>query len=345
MGQALTHRRGGPGAELTGTQKVAVLLMALGEEASSQVTRSLPPEDVETISFEIARLGRVEPTVVNAVLKEWQETERAAFSLAEGGTDYAKRILVKAFGEQKASQIFKRIEAQLSQTLILGPLQRADARQIAAFIRNEHPQTMALVLAYLPSRQTSDVLREIPSELGSEILLRMARMEKVLPDVLQVVERILGADTKVTFQGSTLTTGGPEAVASVLNELSGSLEKELLDGLARQDQELSRQIKELMFVFEDIVRLDDDTITRILREVENRTIALALKVASEELKERILGGLTARARGALLEEMEFLGPVRMREVEEAQSEVVSTIRAMEEAGQITISGGDDVMVA
>ncbi len=344
MGSGLVLHRPSSSMELTGPRKVAILLMALGEEASSEITKSLPPEDVEAISYEIARMDRVDPGVVQAVLEEWRQTEEAAQFVAEGGTEYARRVLVKAFGEPRATQILKRVQAQMSETLTLGTLQKADPRQVAAVLRPEHPQTMALVLAHLPRRQTADVLRELSPEVGSRVLYRMARMEKVLPDVLQLVERVMGSETQVSFSGSSHKSGGPEAVAGVLNELTGGLDKDLLDRMAQVDAELSRSIKDLMFVFEDILRLDDTAVARLLREVETKDLALSLKVASDDLKSKIMAAMTGRAREALNEEMEFLGPVRVRDVEEAQGRVVGAVRQLDEDGEIVIGGGDDVLV-
>ncbi|TVP45372.1 MAG: flagellar motor switch protein FliG [Gemmatimonadales bacterium] len=344
MGTALTLQRPAGTAELSGARKVAILLMALGEEASSEITRTLPPEDVEAISFEIARLDRVDPAVMEAVLKEWKETETAAQFVAEGGQEYARRILVKAFGEQKANQILKRIEAQISETLTLAPLQKADPRQVAAVLRQEHPQTVALALAHLPARQTAGVLKEMSPELGTQVLFRMARMEKVLPDVLQLVERVLGSGTQISFTGNSMSSGGPEAVAGILNELASGLDRDLLDRMAGMDAELSGSIRDLMFVFEDVIRLDEQAMTRLLREVDTREMALALKVVSDPLREKMLAAMTGRARDALLEEMEFLGPVRVRDVEEAQGRVVAIVRQLEDDGEITLAGAADVLV-
>lgn len=325
---------------------MAILLMALGEESAASITRALSPEEMESISYEIARLERVDPSLVDAVLREWRETEQAAHFVAEGGTDYARRLLVKSFGEARANQILKRVETQLAETLTLAPLKKADARQVAGLIRHEHPQSMALIIAHLPPRQAGEVLRELPPDMGSRILFRMARMEKVLPDVLQVLERVLSASTQLSFAESSLVSGGPVAVANILNQLVGDMDRQLLDGMAGIDAELAQTIKELMFVFEDILRLDDQAVSRILREVDTKEMAMALKVASESLREKVLGGMTGRARDALLEEMEFLGAVRMKEVEEAQGRIVATVRALEEAGEVVIRGGeDDVMVA
>ncbi len=344
MSTALARREDLEPAPLTGRQKVAVLLMALGEEASAEVTKNLSPDEVEAISFEIARMEKVDPATVESVLLEWQHTEQAAFSLAQGGVDFARRILEQAFGPARASQVLKRIEAQLHHHVSLTHLRNADVQQLSALMRNEYPQTIALILAFLDPSQTAAVLKEIDPVVGADILLRIARMEKVMPDVLRIIEDSVGADSDLSIAGDGSVAGGPEAVADVLNLVSAGAEKELLENVAEIDLELSEQIKNLMFVFEDIIKLEDRGVTRLLRDVDSRELAVALKVASDELREKILGSMSTRARDALLEEMEFLGPVRISDVEAAQSNIVKLARALEEAGEIVIGGGDDMVV-
>lgn len=331
-------------AELSGRQKVAIVLMAAGEEASAEITKSLSPEEVEAISFEIARMDRVDPHVVEGVLEEWQHTERAAFSLAQGGVDYAKRILEKAFGSQKASQVLKRIESQLHDHINMINFQNADPAQLTAVIRNEHPQIISVLLAFLDPDQTAAVIKGFDTRLGSDILLRMARMEKIHPEALKVIEASLGSESDLSMGGEGSKAGGPQAVAEILNRTPAGLEKELMDAIHNGDPELADRVKDLMFVFEDIVNLDDTAITRVLRDVETRELALALKVASDELKDRLLGTLSTRAREALQEEIEFLGPVRVSDVETAQSNIVRTVRTLDEAGEIVMGATDDMVV-
>jgi flagellar motor switch protein FliG len=334
------------GEELSGPRKAAILLLALGEDASSRIARHLSPEEVEALSLEIARLDRVDPAEVEKVMEDWGETERTASLVADGGTDFARRILTKAFGSERAEKALSRIEVQLRESLPLVPLQKADPQQVAGLIRNEHPQTIALVLANLDSRQAGFILKELDSRVAASILIRMAKVDKVLPEVLRVIERILGSGGEVSLSQGGATRGGPTTVANVLNDLVGGLDKELLDTIAETEPDLAQEIKDLMFVFEDILKLDNDAVTRIMREVDVRDMALSLKMASEPLKEKMLGVMTSRARDALLEEMEFMGPVRIRDVEEAQGKVVSLIRALEESGEIVVisPGGEDAMV-
>ena len=329
---------------MTGPQRVAVLLMALGEEASSQVTDLLTDDEMETISLEIARLDRVAPSIVNDILGEWEQAERAAFSLAQGGVDYARKLLERSVGSARAAQMLKRIESQLHDQLSLTHLRRADPQQLTALIRNEHPQLIALVLAYLDTTQTAAVLREMDADLGGDVVARMALMDKIMPDVLQVIHHYLGMESDLAISADGAKAGGPQAVADVLNLVGQAKEKELLDGVATYDVDLSVQIKNLMFVFEDIQKLDVTAITRILQDVETRELATALKVASEELKEVIMSSMSGRARQSLMEETEFLGPVRASDVQNAQAAVVSTVRKLEESGDIILGGGDDEVI-
>lgn len=331
--------------QLTGRQKVAILCMALGAETASLITSRLPTDEVEGISFEIARMERVTGEVVEAVLEEWMEMLRAAGSLAEGGVDYARQILERAFGPQRASYMMKRIQGQLADVAGLDRLRSADPQQLGAMLRGEHPQTIALILAHLDPVSTASILKEVVPGSGAEVVYRMAKMEKVAPEMLQMIENALGTEAYISFSEGMSSSGGPEAVAAVLNLLNSSLEKELLDSLNEKDPELCERIKALMFVFEDIVNLDDRSIQRLLREVESKQLALALKVASDELRGRILGAMTQRAVTALKEEMEFIGPARVRDVETAQAAIVRQVRALEEAGEIVISSGaDDLLV-
>lgn len=331
---------------LTGRQKLAVLCMTLGSEATAAITDRLPADQVEKVSFEIARTDNVGRDVVDAVLKEWIHTMQAAESIGNGGIDYAREILERSFGPQKASQLLKRIQGQLADVAGLERLRNADPGQLGHMLREEHPQTLALILAHLDAYQTAAILKEIDPELGGDIIFRIACMEKVSPEMLQLIERSLGTEGSLKASEDMSASGGPEAVAAVMNLLNSSLEQELLEKLGRKDPELCEQVKGLMFVFEDIGGLDDQALQRLLREVDARALALALKTASDELKTKIMGAMPQRAVSALADEMEYLGPVRRRDVEAAQTSIVAKIRSLEESGEIVLSGGgdDDVVV-
>jgi flagellar motor switch protein FliG len=337
--------RGIQASQLTGAQKAAVLCMVLGPEASVALTQRLAPEEVEDISFEIARRDRVGTEVTDAVLAEWLDVMVAADSIASGGLEYSRAILERAFGPQKSQGMLKRIQSQLSETAGLHRLRNADPQQLSNMLRAEHPQTVALILAHLAVNHTAAVLKELDPALGAEVVLRMARMEKVSPDMLQLIERSILTETDLSPQQGLSTSGGPAVVADVLNLMSSSLEKALLKGVAEADPQLAEQIRNLMFVFEDIVSLDDKSLQLLLREVDVKQLALALKGSTNEVKNKILGAMSQRAGATLKEEIEMLGPSRKREIESAQLAIVSMIRKLEEEGEIVVgSGGDDVVV-
>jgi flagellar motor switch protein FliG len=331
--------------QLTGREKVAVLLMALGPQASAHLTQALSPEDLEAVTLEVARMEAVPPELAEAVLEEWYETERAAASLATGGVGVAQEILETALGKDRASTVLERIEHQLKDRSGLYDLRKVDPQQLASVLRAEHPQAIALVLAHLDPGQTAEVVRDLDPEVGADVIFRMARMDKVSPEVLDVIKQTVGGTSELSLSQELSAAGGPTAVAHVMNLLAGSLEKELLGRLAERDAKLSEEIKDLMFVFEDMVKLDPRALQRLLTEIDTKTLALALKAASDELKEKITGTMSQRALSTLTEEMEFLGPVRLSDVEAAQAEIVKIARGLEDAGEIVITGGDnDVLV-
>ncbi len=329
---------------LSGNQKVAVLCLALGSDAAALITQRLTSDEVDAISFEIARMESISPSVVDMVLDEWLTRITVADSLASGGMEAAREILEKAFGSRKATQVLERIQGQLHNTIGLQRLRNADPRQLGNMLRGEHPQTVALILAHLDPQQTAAILKELDSAIGSEVVYRMAKMEKVQPEMLMLVERSLGADTDLTMTQGGNSSGGPSAVASILNFVTATLEKVLMDSVAAKDQALCDQIKNLMFVFEDIGTLDSRALQRLLRDVDSKELATGLKAASADLKQKITGAMSQRAVQALNDEMEMMGPVRMRDVETAQTNIVAMVRKLEESGEIVLTGGEDDLV-
>src|SRR5215207_1228970 len=317
--------------------------MALGTESAAKLTQRMSSDEVDAISFEIARMDDVSGPLVQTVLDEWLTRMLAADSLASGGMQVAKDILEKAFGSRKAQQVLERIQSQLTSASGLHRLRNADPQQLGNMVRGEHPQTIALILAHLEPQHTANVLKELDTDVGSEVVYRMARMEKVSPELLQIIERSLGSETDLNVvQGAA--SGGPAAVAAVMNFTPASLEKALLDGVHVKDAALCEQIKNLMFVFEDVGSLDNKALQRLLRDVDSKELALALKVASDELKGKIMGAMSQRAVQALQDEMELMGPSRLRDVEAAQTSIVAIVRRLEEAGEIIIGGGEDDLV-
>jgi flagellar motor switch protein FliG len=330
--------------QLNGAQKAAILCMVLGSESASLITQKLGQEEVELISFEIARMDRVSQEATEAVLAEWMEVMMAADSIASGGMDFAREVLEKAFGQQKAQGMFKRIQNQIHETAGLHRLRNADPQQLGNMLRAEHPQTVALILAHLEPQHTAGVLKELDPVFGAEVVLRMARMEKVSPDMLVLIERSIITETDLAPAQGLTTSGGPAVVAEVLNLVTPSLEKAIMRGVEDKDPSLCEQIRNLMFVFEDVVSLDDRSMQRLLREIDVKELALALKSASNEVKNKILGGMSQRASAALKEEMEMLGPARKRDIESAQTAIVAMIRKLEDAGEIVVGGGADDLV-
>lgn len=335
----------GDPTDLPGRQKAAILCLALGTEAASQIAQKLSPDEVDAISYEIARMERISPDVVDAVMQEWLAGFMVADSLATGGIDAARDILEKAFGQRKAGLVLDRIQGQLQNTIGMHRLRNADPQQLGQLLAGEHPQTIAVILTHLDPQHTASILKELEPTLGSDVVLRMARMEKVAPEFVMLIERSLSADADLTSSQGMSSSGGPAAVASILNFVTASLEKVLLDGVAEMDTALADQIKNLMFVFEDLTSLDSRALQRLLRDVDSKELALALKAVSPELKEKITGAMSQRAVQALTDEMEMMGPVRMKDVETAQASIVAMVRKLEEAGEITLGGGaDDVLL-
>ncbi|MGQ0766218.1 MAG: flagellar motor switch protein FliG [Gemmatimonadota bacterium] len=326
---------------IPGRQKAAILCLALGSDIAARVTQKLSSDEVDAISFEIARMEQVSPQLVDSVLDEWLTRIMVADSLATGGMDAARDILEKAFGNRKASQVLERIQGQMQNSVGMHRLRGADAQQLSRTLTGEHPQTIALILAHLDPQHTAAILREFEPGTGSDIVLRMARMEKVSPELLLLIERTLSADTDLAAPQQLTAAGGPAAVASMLNYAPASLEKVLLDGVGAVDQALCDQIRNLMFVFEDLAALDSRALQRLLRDVDSRELAIALKAASQDLKGRITGAMSQRAVQALNDEMELMGPVRMKDVETAQANIVAMVRKLEEAGEVVLGGGDD----
>ncbi|GAB7388216.1 flagellar motor switch protein FliG [Bacillaceae bacterium] len=331
--------------ELSGRQKAAILLIALGPEVSAQIFKHLREEEIEQLTLEIASMRRVEGEHKEAVLNEFQQMCIAQEYIAQGGINYAKEILEKALGQQKAIDIINRLTATL-QVRPFDFARKADPGQILNFIQNEHPQTIALVLSYLEPEQAATILSALPQEQQADVARRIALMERTSPEVISRVERVLEQKLSATVSEDYTSAGGIETIVNVLNGVDRSTERTILDTLAIQDPELADEIKKRMFVFEDIVTLDDRSIQRVIREVDNADLQLALKVASQEVQEVIYRNMSKRMAETFKEEIELMGPVRLRDVEEAQMRIVSVIRRLEEAGEIVITRGkgDDIVV-
>ncbi|MCF6093839.1 flagellar motor switch protein FliG [Microaerobacter geothermalis] len=331
--------------ELTNRQKAAILLISLGPEISAQIFKHLREEEIEQLTLEIANIRKVEYEQKDEVLHEFHQLYIAQEYIEQGGIAYAKEILEKALGQQKALEVINRLTAAL-QVRPFDFARKADPTQILNFIQNEHSQTIALVLSYLEPSQAATILSSLPQERQADVARRVALMDSTSPEVINEVERILEQKLSSTVTQDYTHAGGIESIVQILNGVDRSTERTILDALEIQDPELAEEIKKRMFVFEDIVTLDDRSIQRVIRDVENKDLQLALKVASEEVKEVVFKNMSKRMADTFKEEMEFMGPVRLRDVEEAQTRIVATIRRLEEAGEIIIArgGGDEIIV-
>ena len=330
---------------LSGRQKAAILLITLGPEVSAQVFKHLRDEEIEQLTLEIANVRKVDNTEKEAIMAEFHQIAVAQEFLTQGGINYAKEILEKALGPSKAMDIINRLTATL-QVRPFDFARKADAGQILNFIQNENAQTIALVLSYLHPEQAAIILSSLPQEKQADVAKRIAIMDSTSPEVISQVERVLEQKLSATVTQDYTTAGGIEAIVQILNGVDRGTERTILDSLEIQDPELAEEIKKRMFVFEDIVSLDNRSIQRIIRDIENADLQLALKVASEEVREAIFRNMSKRMADTFKEEMEFMGPVRLRDVEEAQTRIVATVRRLEEAGEIIIArgGGDDIIV-
>ncbi|QKS71440.1 flagellar motor switch protein FliG [Paenalkalicoccus suaedae] len=331
--------------QLTGKQKAAILLISLGPDVSAQVYKHLSEEEIEKLTLEIAGVRKVDHDTKEEIIESFHQLAIAQDYITQGGIGYAKDVLEKALGSDEAMAIINR----LTSTLQVRPFdfaRKADSMQILNFIQNEHPQTIALILSYLDSEQSGQILSSLPQEMQADIAKRIAVMDSTSPEIINEVEMILEKKLSSTVTQDYTQAGGIESVVEVLNSVDRSTERTILDALEIQDPELAEEIKKRMFVFEDIVTLDNRSIQRVIRDVENADLQLALKVASEEVKDIVFTNMSQRMSETFKEEMEFMGPVRLRDVEEAQTRIVAVIRRLEEAGEIVIArgGGDDIIV-
>lgn len=330
---------------LSGKQKAAILLISLGPDVSASVYKHLSEEEIERLTLEISGVRKVDSSEKENVLEEFHNIALAQDYISQGGIGYAKTVLEKALGADQAAAIINRLTSSL-QVRPFDFARKADPAQILNFIQNEHPQTIALILSYLDPAQAGQILSELPQEVQADIARRIAVMDSTSPEIINEVEQILERKLSSTVTQDYTQTGGIEAVVDVLNGVDRSTERTILDALEIQDPELAEEIKKRMFVFEDIVTLDGRAIQRVIRDSDNEDLKLSLKVASEEVKEIVFRNMSKRMVDTFQEEMEYMGPVRLRDVEEAQSRIVAVIRRLEESGEIVVArgGGDDIIV-
>ena len=331
--------------QLTGIQKSALLFITLGPEASADILKRLPENEIQKITYEIANISTVTSEQRHSILQEFLEMNKAKDYLLEGGLDYAKELLSKALGPQRAGEILNKVAeaSQLNRPFAIA--RKADAQQILNIINYEHPQTIALILCYLQVEKAAQIISELPEEIQSEVALRIATMNTTSPDVIREIEKVLDDKLSTIVKTETTVLVGIDTLVGILNQVDRTTEKNITESLQEQDYELAEKIKSCMFVFEDILTLDDVAIQRILRDVETKELALALKGASEEVANVIYKNQSKRAAASLKEDIEYLGPVRLTDVEKAQQQIVAVIRRLEDAQEIIISrGGEDALI-
>ncbi|MGV7931010.1 MAG: flagellar motor switch protein FliG [Spirochaetota bacterium] len=331
-------------SQLTGRQKAAIFLVSLGSDVSSEIFKHLREDEIEQLTFEIARLDRIEPEDKDKVLMEFQEMMMAQDFIASGGIDYAREVLERALGTQKAIDIVNRLTSSL-QVRPFDFIRRTDPSHLLNFIQGEHPQTIALILAYLDAAKAAQILSGLSHQIQADVAKRIATMDRTSPDVLREVERVLERKLSTLASEDYTSAGGIDAIVEVLNQVDRGTEKIIIEALEEEDPELAEEIKKRMFVFEDIVLLDDRSIQKVLREVDTQDLAKALKGVDTEVQEKIFRNMSKRASSLLREDMDFMGPIRLRDVEESQQKIVNIIRKLEEAGDIIVArAGEEELV-
>ncbi len=330
---------------ISGIQKAAILLIALGPERSAGIFKHLKEEEIEELTLEIANTRSITPQVKDNIINEFYEVCLAQQYIAEGGISYAKELLEKALGNEKALDVIGRLTASL-QVKPFEFVRKTDASQLLNFIQDEHPQTIALILSYLAPGQAAMLISALPQEKQADVARRIAVMDRTSPEIIKEVENVLESKLSSLVNQDYTIIGGVDAVVEILNAVDRGTEKHIMESLEIEEPELADEIRKKMFVFEDILLLDDRAIQRVLRDVATDDLTVALKSTNEQVQAAIFNNMSKRLAVMVKEDMEFMGPVRMKDVEEAQQKIVNIIRKLEDAGEIIISrgGGDDVIV-
>jgi flagellar motor switch protein FliG len=322
--------------DLTGAQKAALLMIALDVDTAATVFKHLDTYEVEQISTEISKVRNIPSNVVSDVMDDFYTMVTAREYVLEGGLDYAQSILEKSFGMSKAIEIIEKVK---NMTTLKGfdVLKKADSAQLINFLNKEHPQTIALILSHLNPEQTANALKELPEESRAEVAYRIATLGKISPQTLKQIERVVDEMAGLTMSQSVSKIGGTKSLATILNRTSQSMSKEILDIIEQKDSNVALEIKRLMFLFDDIIQIQDKDIQKILREVDRKDLALALKIADERLKTKIFANMSERAADLLKEELQYMGPVKLKEVESAQAKIIDVVKTLEENGEISLN--------
>lgn len=347
----MTVTRGTGGAGLptelrTGKRKAAILAISLGPERAAEIFKHLRQDEQDELVLEIAGLNGVESFERDEVMEEFYHSHVAQDYIAEGGLDYARDVLERALGGAKAMEIIGRLSSFV-QVAPFEFLRRTDPAQITNFIQHEHPQTIALILAYLPAEVASGILTGLPERMQSDVAMRIAVMDRTQPEIIRQVEVVMERKLSSILNQDFTAAGGVMSLVDMLNLVDRTTERHILESLDETSPELAEEVRKLMFVFEDVLLLDDRSIQQLLKEVEIKEIALALKGTSEEVQEKVYANMSQRAGTMLKEDIAYMGPQRRRSIEEAQQKIVGVVRRLEEAGKIVIArgGGDDELVS
>ncbi len=331
--------------EMNGLQKAAILLIALGPEKSALIFKHLKEEEIEELTLEIANTRSITPQLKEDVLGEFYQVCLAQQYIAEGGISYAKELLEKSFGEERAKDVIGKLTASL-QVKPFEFIRKTDASQLLNFIQDEHPQTIALILSYLSPSQAAMIISALHPDRQADVAKRIAVMDRTSPEIIKEVEKVLESKLSSLVNQDYTIIGGVDSVVEILNTVDRGTEKHIMETLEIEEPELADEIRRKMFVFEDILLLDDRAIQRVLRDVENNDLSISLKGSNQEVQNAIFNNLSKRLASMIKEDMEFMGPVRMKDVEEAQQKIVNVIRKLEDSGEIVISrgGGDEIIV-
>lgn len=323
-------------SKLSGVQKAALLMIALDVETASNVLKSLDPSDVEFISAEITKVKNISGEMAESVLNDYYNMIVARQYMLEGGLEYAQQVLEKTFGMQKALEIIEKIK-NITTLKGFDVLKKADSTQLVNFLNKEHPQTIALILAHLNPEQTAEALKELPDELRAEVAYRIATLGKISPQTLKQIEKVVDELSGASITQTISKMGGPKSLANILNRTSVNVTKDILSKMENVDGDVAAEVKKLMFLFDDVVHIQNKDIQRIMKEVDRKDLALALKIADEKIKEKIFGNMSERAAELLKEELQFMGPVKLKDVEAAQGRIVDIIKQLEEREEITVN--------
>lgn len=335
---------GGGKKQLTGRQKAAIFLITVGPEVASEIFKYLKDDEIEILTFEIARLEKIDPQDKEKVLSEFQELVMAQEFISTGGVDYAREILEKSLGQAKAADLISRLADSLK-SKPFDFIRKTDPAHLLNFIQQEHPQTIALILSYIEPKNAAIILSGLPSDVQADVAKRIATMDRTSPEVIKEIEKVLERKLSTLSSGDFTAAGGVDTLVEILGHVDRQTEKTILEAFEEEDPELAEEVKKKMFVFEDIVLIDDRYIQRILREVDMQDLAKALKGVEPEVQEKIFKNMSKRAAQMLKEDMEYMGPIRLKDVEEAQQKIVGIIRKLEEKGEVVIARpGEDELV-